>query len=42
MLKGAKLEDPASDIWIGQVNVKNGKATDEIIREQVKITWTAD
>jgi hypothetical protein len=38
-LKGAKLEDLADAlvIWIWQVNVKNGKATDEIIKEQVKL-----
>jgi hypothetical protein len=38
-LKGAKLEDLEAVliIWLGQVNLKNGTATDEVIKEQVKV-----
>jgi hypothetical protein len=38
-LKGARLDDlkDALDIWIWQVNVNNGTATDEVIKEQVKV-----
>jgi hypothetical protein len=36
---GAKLEDivDALVIWIGQVNVKNVTATDEVIKEEAKV-----
>jgi hypothetical protein len=38
-LKRAKHQDAedALIIWIGQVNAKNGTATDDIIKEQAKI-----
>jgi hypothetical protein len=38
LFKGTKFEDieDASVIWMGQVNVKNGTATDEVIKEEVK------
>jgi hypothetical protein len=38
-LKGVKLADPEDVlvIWIGQVNSKNGAATDEVIKEQAKV-----
>jgi hypothetical protein len=36
-LKGVKLEDleGALVIWVGQMNVKNGTAADEVTKEQV-------
>jgi hypothetical protein len=38
-LKDAKFKDlvDAVHIWVGQVNVKNGAAADEVIREEVEI-----
>jgi hypothetical protein len=38
-LKATKLEDLEDmlGIWIGQVNMKNGAATDEVIKEQVEV-----
>jgi hypothetical protein len=38
-LKGGKLQDLDDTLvtWIGQVNVKNGTAIDEVIKEQEKI-----
>jgi hypothetical protein len=37
-LKGAKFEDNEDVfvIWMGQVNVKNGSATDTVIKEQAE------
>jgi hypothetical protein len=37
-LNGAKLQDLDDDyvIWIGQVHIKNGTATDEVITQHVK------
>jgi hypothetical protein len=43
-LKGTKLEDLEHVLvtWMGQVNSKNGTATDEAVKEQVKVNWKAD
>jgi hypothetical protein len=39
MADGAKLEDfeDVLDIWIGQLNVRNGTAADEVIKEQMTV-----
>jgi hypothetical protein len=44
MVEGTQPEDleDALVTWIGQVNVKNGTATDGVIKEEPKVTSAAD